>query len=159
MGRPGAATAATGLPPPRTTGVRCVFAAPFSHQPSHADGHTFDSGSRAPREQRKRLDGLLGRHAAAVDRQATRGPSATHQLGLQWEVDDLRDPQVRAQQLGRHGASGVGGHTGRRDVRDAHGAVVERGGQVGADRDATVSVEGVHAVGEQAGPGLVEVEA
>jgi hypothetical protein len=57
-------------------------------------------------EQFKRLHRLKHRHVAAIQRAAPRRAGVAQQFGFQREVHDLRDPQLRAQQLTGTGMPG-----------------------------------------------------
>src|SRR5690606_18180126 len=70
----------------------------------HPFGVGFDAG-----EQLESLHGLEHGHSATVQHAAAAFGGRVDQFGAQRPVHHVGHPQLRAQQLGRHGAAGVGG--------------------------------------------------
>ena len=75
-----------------------------------------------PREELEGQRRLEDRHAASVERAAPQPPGVRHQLGLQWPVHHLGDPQAVVQQVGLERRGRVGAHPRRRGVDQPIGA-------------------------------------
>ena len=88
-----------------------------------------------PGDELEGVGGLVDGHAGAAEHRAAASRAALEQRGLERAVDDVGDPQVRPQQLRRHGRAGVGGHPVRRGVDQAGARGHRLGEPVGGDRD------------------------